>query len=123
MNHYLQVSFKVGEMVQFSAEHFLDFCLMLTENTLRSFRYGRTSSPSALYWLTSSRWEIGACVPLNILGRNGYLTQHQTRLENIALITDGACDENLDGDFPYNLANFVNIRSFAWTGLQSRKRF
>jgi hypothetical protein len=67
--------------------------------------------------LTTPSWNMGACVPETILGPGGYLAQHQTRLEEIRLVTEGMCQG--DGP-PFDLSPFVHLRKFGWTGMQSR---
>lgn len=79
--------------------------------------------PRIINSLTCCRWDLGSCVPPNILGPDGYLPHHQTNLESIALITDGACDMTMEGENIYDLTKFVNIRSFSWTGPQSKEDF
>jgi hypothetical protein len=67
--------------------------------------------------LRTLSWNMGACVPETILGPGGYLAQHQTRLEEIKLVTEGMCQG--DGP-PFDLSPFVQLRKFGWTGMQSR---
>ncbi|KAH9204561.1 hypothetical protein DL95DRAFT_529207 [Leptodontidium sp. 2 PMI_412] len=68
-------------------------------------------------------WEMGTCVPLEILGERGYITNKQTSIESISLITGGACPINTDGENPINLSAFRSLRHISWTGLQSSKEF
>jgi hypothetical protein len=45
-------------------------------------------------------WEIGTCVPHQILGTAGDLKSKQNSIEAMSLITDGGCEVNLDGEHP-----------------------
>lgn len=64
---------------------------------------------------------MGTCVPHQILGNSGYLKSRQRTIEAIALITDGGCEVNLDGEYPIDLSGFNSLRDISWTGLQSDK--
>jgi hypothetical protein len=67
------------------------------------------------------------CIPESILGPEGYLSEHQTRIEEMKLITDPECygDSSTSGSGKvkrscYDLSAFVHLRKFSWTGMQSR---
>ncbi|KAG9229520.1 hypothetical protein BJ875DRAFT_474606 [Amylocarpus encephaloides] len=73
--------------------------------------------------LRSFSWEMGTCVPLQILGARGYITNKQTAIESIYLITGGGCPVNTNGDYPIDLSAFRSLRQISWTGLQSSEEF
>jgi len=59
-------------------------------------------------------------VPDNILGPSGYLKMHQTNLEILVLITDGACDHNMEAmKGSYDVTKFHKVREFSWIGPKS----
>ena len=66
---------------------------------------------------------MGTCIPLEILGDRGFITNKQTSIESISLITGGACPINTDGENTIDLSAFRSLRHISWTGLQSSKEF
>src|SRR5271170_6958403 len=54
--------------------------------------------------LTYSSWESKCCVPAQILGPEGYLSQHQRNLAKMSLITSGSCDSRVQGGHPLDLS-------------------
>jgi len=66
---------------------------------------------------------MGTCVPLEILGERGYITNKQTSIESISLITGGACPINTDGKNTIDLSAFRSLRHISWTGLKSTEEF
>ena len=70
-----------------------------------------------------ARWKLGTCVPVNILGRNGYLGNHQAQIETLALLTDSDCKHILHGANLYDLTRFSKIKAFSWVGCQFRDDF
>ena len=74
--------------------------------------------------LVSFSWDLGTCIPENILGSEGYLTKKQTAIESLLLITNGECyylgrmQEEI-----VILSNFPRLRKFSWKGLSSTEEF
>ncbi|OCL11969.1 hypothetical protein AOQ84DRAFT_373498 [Glonium stellatum] len=75
------------------------FCC-LAENKLRSFS-----------------WDLGTCIPEELLWGDDSLLKRQTRIENVSLITDGACGTNIETQYFVDLAPLTHIRSLSWRGL------
>ena len=70
--------------------------------------------------LVSFSWDLGMCIPENILGSEGYLTKQQTAIESLSLITSGKC--HYSGRMQEEiliLSNFPRLRKFSWKGLRS----
>ena len=76
--------------------------------------------------LTATSWDLGSCVPEDILGASGYLQQEQTDLEALSLNTGGPTDTTkLYGDIvylvkrpaPLELDAFRHLRRLSWTGI------
>ncbi|OJJ77907.1 hypothetical protein ASPBRDRAFT_251915 [Aspergillus brasiliensis CBS 101740] len=59
-------------------------------------------------------WNVGTCVPIEILGRSGFLVQNQRKLEAICLRTGHTCDI---GDDQISLSEFTSLKSISWSGL------
>ena len=77
--------------------------------------------------LTGLRWDLGSCIPKDILGIDGILQQEQPDIESLSLNT-GAPTHNIwanGGDYTLQQATtlmldkFQNLRSFSWTGLRT----
>ena len=68
-------------------------------------------------------WEMGHCVPIEILGPQGYFARKQEQIESIRLITDPSCDNDIASDFPVDLAAFRNLKSISWKGLRVEQDF
>jgi hypothetical protein len=66
---------------------------------------------------------MGTCVPIQILGEQGYLKNKQSSIESISLITGGACPINTDEQNPIDLSTFRSLRDISWTGLVSLQEF
>lgn len=70
--------------------------------------------------LTSFSWDLGTCIPEQILGPEGYLTKKQSAIESLSLITGTACPR-----FGFLgirteavvLSSFSKLRNFSWKGL------
>ena len=57
---------------------------------------------------------------MSVLGPEGYITNYQTKIENLSLVVDGRCDWGLkewSGGF-YCLERFKNLRHLTWKGLR-----
>ena len=76
--------------------------------------------------LTATSWDLGSCVPEDILGASGYLQREQTDLEALSLNTGGPTDTTkLYGDIvylvkrpaPLELDAFRHLRRLSWTGI------
>ncbi|EFR02053.1 hypothetical protein MGYG_05056 [Nannizzia gypsea CBS 118893] len=66
--------------------------------------------------LGSFTWELGSCVPQDILGSNGYLPLKQKNLTSIRLITDASC-----APMNYSLSPFTRLTSLSWHGVRERE--
>lgn len=76
--------------------------------------------------LIARSWELGCCVPKEILGIDGYLQREQPEIESLSLNTGVAAD----GDWPYlgrynlhspaslDLNVFKRLQNLSWTGLR-----
>lgn len=73
--------------------------------------------------MTFGSWDLGTCIPLNILSPGGYLPTHQSSLRRLFLSTSGSCDRALVRSSPLDLSNFRHLSEFSWTGLQSKTDF
>ena len=76
--------------------------------------------------LTATSWDLGSCVPEDILGASGYLQREQTDLEALSLNTGGPTDTTkFYGDVVYlvkrpallELDAFRHLRRLSWTGI------
>ncbi|CAI4212662.1 unnamed protein product [Parascedosporium putredinis] len=70
--------------------------------------------------LRSFTWNLGLCVPARLLGCDGYLTQHQSGIESIRLITDASCPL---GDGSLTLDQFKRLKVLSWIGLRAEDEF
>lgn len=69
----------------------------------------------------NNRWELGTCIPLDILGGIGLFKQFQSRIDTLRLITDATCKRN---DLsPTGLEEFRHLRHLSWKGLSLEKDF
>jgi hypothetical protein len=66
--------------------------------------------------LTSFSWELGTCIPKQILGRMGCLPLMQTSLEDITLVTWSGCHDENEDDSAVDLSKFHAIRRISWIG-------
>ncbi|KAH7379649.1 hypothetical protein BKA64DRAFT_647968 [Cadophora sp. MPI-SDFR-AT-0126] len=69
--------------------------------------------------LKSFSWELGTCIPREILGSEGYLPCEQTSLEAITLITGIGCPDETDGWNAVDLSQFCALRRISWIGMQT----
>ena len=76
--------------------------------------------------LTASSWDLGSCVPEDILGTSGYLQREQTDLESLSLNTGAPTDTPIFNDdlvasirrpAPLELEAFRHLRKLSWTGI------
>ena len=71
--------------------------------------------------LVSFSWELGTCIPQELLGPRGYLTERQKALESLSLITGASCKRNMDHQAPsLILWKFMSLRKLSWKSLRSR---
>ncbi|KAH8679710.1 hypothetical protein BGZ60DRAFT_235687 [Tricladium varicosporioides] len=73
--------------------------------------------------LRSFSWEMGTCIPVQIIGKLGYLGNKQSSIETISLITGGSCPINTAGDNPTDLSLFYSLQDISWVGLRSLQEF
>ncbi|PNP60807.1 hypothetical protein FNYG_14427 [Fusarium nygamai] len=69
--------------------------------------------------LQSFSWDLGTCVPPEILGVNGVVPLQQPSLQSLSLITDPTCRTYYDGDCEIDLSSFCNLQSLSWRGPNS----
>ncbi|KAG9228716.1 hypothetical protein BJ875DRAFT_547533 [Amylocarpus encephaloides] len=77
--------------------------------------------------LRSFSWNLGTCVPSELLGISGHLLMTQKQLESLSLITDPWCQLNngikqTTRNTP-RLAGFTSLRSISWRGIHLRSDF
>ncbi|KFY58186.1 hypothetical protein V496_06227 [Pseudogymnoascus sp. VKM F-4515 (FW-2607)] len=82
----------------------MELLKQLEDNTLKSFS-----------------WELGTCIPPQILGPGGYLPVKQTSLEALTLITGSEC--HYEDDDLLDLSQFRALRQISWIGLHSDSHF
>ncbi|KAL9071326.1 MAG: hypothetical protein Q9161_004342 [Pseudevernia consocians] len=78
--------------------------------------------------LRSFRWELGCCVPKEILGIDGYLQREQPEIESLSLNTEPPADtdplyfssSSLQCPASLDLSVFKRLQNFSWTGLRMR---
>ncbi|OWT42325.1 hypothetical protein VFPPC_18559 [Pochonia chlamydosporia 170] len=69
--------------------------------------------------LRKFNWDMGVCVPRQILGKNGYLPNNQSHLEYVRLVTDPTCVCNSHTS-PLALQELRCLKGISWTGLRTR---
>ncbi|KFY18708.1 hypothetical protein V493_08398 [Pseudogymnoascus sp. VKM F-4281 (FW-2241)] len=82
----------------------MELLKQLEDNTLKSFS-----------------WELGTCIPPQVLGPWGYLPVKQTSLEALTLITGSKC--YYEDDDLLDLSQFRALRRISWIGLHSESHF
>lgn len=112
-----------GGGVKAMSDRLMPLLKQLKPRALRSFWYTSPWRISKLM-LTSCSWDLGSCIPEEILGADGYLSREQPELEHLSLNTGTPTDRNwVNGGF-YNVKTqaaltldcFRHLRSFSWTG-------
>ncbi|KAH8650229.1 hypothetical protein BGZ60DRAFT_569554 [Tricladium varicosporioides] len=73
--------------------------------------------------LRSFSWEMGTCIPSQIMGELGCIQNKQSSVETISLITGGSCSINTASDNSIDLSLFYSLRDISWTGLRSLQEF
>ncbi|KAF5688000.1 f-box-like domain-containing protein [Fusarium denticulatum] len=69
--------------------------------------------------LHSFSWDLGTCVPPEILGVNGIVPLQQPSLRSLSLVTDPTCRTYYDGECEIDLSSFCNLQSLSWRGPNS----
>ncbi|KAI9171413.1 hypothetical protein HJFPF1_00896 [Paramyrothecium foliicola] len=65
-------------------------------------------------------WELGTCIPDEIIGPRGWLTLHHKDIQSLSLVTAGPCRCNHYGLGPrqnMSLSKFRSLKSLTWIGL------
>ncbi|KAF2174668.1 hypothetical protein K469DRAFT_756655 [Zopfia rhizophila CBS 207.26] len=68
--------------------------------------------------LRSFSWDLGTCIPGDLLFSVDSLLKQQTRIETISIITDSACGTNFETQYFVDFTPLTNLRSLSWKGLQ-----
>ena len=107
----------------------------LPDECLRSFRYALKVLafppdvwPSKL--LICHSWDMGICIPEEVIGSGGLLQRKQKAIESLSLLTGGFCKtsrENFPSDRNHlftsaralDLAPFRSVCRFSWNGIKS----
>lgn len=100
----------------------MELLKQLEDNTLKSFRLATISmTDSERANRSKFSWELGTCIPPQVLGPWGYLPVKQTSLEALTLITGSKCHYEDDGLL--DLSQFRALRQISWIGLHSDSHF
>ncbi|KAK2800038.1 hypothetical protein FQN50_008277 [Emmonsiellopsis sp. PD_5] len=65
-------------------------------------------------------WELGCCVPEEILSAWGYLNKKQSSLRTLSLMTLGQCRENRYDECVVDFAAFRSLQDFSWSGIATK---
>ena len=115
--------------VQVLGEELRPLLEQLKPNALRSF-WCVDPFAVAHAMLTATSWDLGSCIPEDILGISGYLQREQMDLESLSLNT-GAPDDTstidiffpefpsvlMNKPLPLELDAFRRLRRLSWTGI------
>ncbi|WQF84562.1 Putative F-box domain-containing protein [Colletotrichum destructivum] len=63
--------------------------------------------------LLSFSWDIGTCVPAEILGTHGIVSRKQSAIRSLTLVTDYTCEVDLPGSV-VDLSSFNQLTSLCW---------
>ncbi|TIC93708.1 hypothetical protein CH35J_009063 [Colletotrichum higginsianum] len=63
--------------------------------------------------LLSFSWDIGTCVPAEILGTHGIVSRRQSAIRSLTLVTDYTCEADLPGSV-IDLSSFNQLTSLCW---------
>ncbi|KAM5357024.1 hypothetical protein ACJZ2D_016690 [Fusarium nematophilum] len=69
--------------------------------------------------LQSFSWDLGTCVPPEILGVNGVVPLQQPSLHSLSLITDPTCRNYHDAECEIDLSSFCKLQNLSWRGPNS----
>ncbi|TGO80849.1 hypothetical protein BPOR_1627g00010 [Botrytis porri] len=77
--------------------------------------------------LSSFSWQLGTCVPSELLGLSGQLLRKQNQIESLSLVTDTWCHLNngikqTNRTIPKPIG-FTSLQSISWRGIHSRSDF
>lgn len=61
-------------------------------------------------------WHLGSCLLSTLLGPKGYLTEHQSSLTHLSLITCTGCHVYSRTMNEYDLSKFGNLQALTWIG-------
>ena len=112
--------------VQILGERLRRLLIQLKPNALRSF-WCVCPSAVAHAMLTTTSWDLGSCVPEELLGTNGYLQREQKDLESLSLSTGAPTDIQVRNGHvvylmkppaPLELDAFQQLRRLSWTGIR-----
>ncbi|QSS64918.1 hypothetical protein I7I51_01993 [Histoplasma capsulatum] len=68
--------------------------------------------------LRTFRWELGTCVPEDMLWGGQSPLRNQRQIESVTLVTDGGCGASIFTQYFVDLARLEGLRSLEWRGLQ-----
>ncbi|RYP34184.1 hypothetical protein DL767_004411 [Monosporascus sp. MG133] len=75
--------------------------------------------------LRSFSWEMGSCMPWDIMGHSGWLTRHQKDIESLTILNGSQCphrdSSNKKPDF--TLEPFRRLESFTWIGIMAGREW
>ncbi|RYP13818.1 hypothetical protein DL765_006690 [Monosporascus sp. GIB2] len=75
--------------------------------------------------LRSFSWEMGSCIPWDIMGHSGWLTRHQKNIESLTIVNGSQCphraSSNKKPDF--TLKPFRRLESFTYIGIVAGKEW
>jgi hypothetical protein len=60
---------------------------------------------------------MASCVLEQVLGRSGYLSKTQSRIENLSLVTNSQCFHNGGQTIAVDLGGFKHLRALSWIGM------
>ncbi|KID60053.1 hypothetical protein MBR_10470, partial [Metarhizium brunneum ARSEF 3297] len=72
--------------------------------------------------LQKSSWDMGVCVPQQLLGQGGYVLTHQNRIQHLRLVTDANCALNSQSP-ALALQGLKSLKYISWTGLRTYSDF
>ncbi|KAF5966994.1 AAA family ATPase, partial [Fusarium coicis] len=61
-------------------------------------------------------WDLGTCLPPEILGANRVVPLQQSSIQSLSLITDPTCRACYDGECEIDLSPFSSLQSLSWKG-------
>ncbi|KAI5456731.1 hypothetical protein BGZ63DRAFT_428841 [Mariannaea sp. PMI_226] len=103
--------------LQYLANHSFRLLRCIPNGKLQSFMQV-PCSPGFL-----KTWDLGVCVPVDLLDYDGYLPLHQRNIESLRLITDASCHSPGFSSQVHALDSFKCLRRFSWTGIRTRDDF
>ncbi|PYH94049.1 hypothetical protein BO71DRAFT_380277 [Aspergillus ellipticus CBS 707.79] len=73
--------------------------------------------------LQSFKWDLGTCLPDELVNRIEALLKNQKQINSIALITDSDCKVNRNTSSSIDLVQFSKLESLSWKGLKHYNDF